>query len=92
MAQLPTDFHQVFEPPNSLPPKRSRDHCIPLQPNTQPVNIRPYRYTYYQKTKTENMVREFLQSGLKRPSDSPFSSPFLLVKKADDERRFCVDC
>lgn len=37
------------------------------------------------------MVRELLHSGLIRPSTSPFSSPVLLVKKANGEWRFFVN-
>ena len=91
IIQILTEFSNVFKPPMSLPPKRPHDHYIPLQPNTHPVNIRPYRYPYYQKTQIEKMVREILQSGLVRPSKSPFSSPVLLVKKAYGDWRFCVD-
>lgn len=54
VARLLSEFSQIFSPPTSLPPKRSHDHCIPLQPNAEPVSVRPYRYTYYQKSEREN--------------------------------------
>jgi hypothetical protein len=91
ISQLLAQFSQVFENPTSLPPQRSHDHHIPLLPTSGPVTVRPYQYPYYQKTEIEKMVKELLQSGLIRPSHSPFSSPVLLVKKADGAWRFCVD-
>jgi hypothetical protein len=84
-------FMQVFDTPTALPPNHSHDHRILLQPNSEPVSVCPYRYPYYKKTEIEKMVKELLESGLVRPSNSPFSSPVLFVKKADGTWRFCVD-
>lgn len=91
LKSLLTEFSHVFSTPTSLPPPRTHDHQITLRPNQEPTSVRPYRYPHYQKAEIERMVHEFLDSGLIRPSTSPFSSPVLLVKKVDGTWRFCVD-
>lgn len=72
---LITQFSHVFESPKTLPPERPHEHQIPLLPNIGPISVRPYRYPYYQKTEIEKQVEELMNSGLIRPSNSPFSSP-----------------
>ncbi|VFQ84422.1 unnamed protein product [Cuscuta campestris] len=48
----------VFQLPQALPPARMWDHHIHLAAITKPVNVRPYRYPYFQKTEIERQVRE----------------------------------
>lgn len=82
---------EVFGLPSGMPPKRQFDHKIHLLPNAKPINVKPYRYPYFQKNEIEKQVKEMLESGLIRPSQSPFSSPVLLIRKKDGSFRFCID-
>ncbi|GJS76205.1 retrotransposon-related protein [Tanacetum coccineum] len=91
VEDLLIEYADVFSMPNALPPKRSHDHQIPLLPNTSPNNIRPYRHHQNQKDAIELMVKELLDSGVIRPSQSPFSSPIVMVKKKDGSWRMCID-
>lgn len=80
MAKLVEKYQDLFLPPKGLPLQRLFDHAIV-----------PYRFTPQQKNETEKQVQEMLESGIIQHSSSPFSSPILLVKKKDVEKRLCVD-
>ena len=47
-------FRPVFGLPCGLPPQRSFDHRVHLLPGTKPINVRPYRYPYFQKNEIEH--------------------------------------
>ncbi|XP_061348530.1 uncharacterized protein LOC133293925 [Gastrolobium bilobum] len=83
VQQLLVEFDALFHEPTDLPPHRQIDHEIHLEPNTLPVNVRPYRYPHFQKNEIEKQVAQMLDSGFIKHSNSPFSSPVLLVKKKD---------
>lgn len=91
MKPIIAEFTDLFATSTHLPPSREIEHRIPLKEGTDPVNVRPYRYAYYQKDEIERQVHDMLTAGIIRPSSSPFSSPVLLVKKKDGSWRFCTD-
>jgi hypothetical protein len=91
LEELLADFDDVFGEPHGLPPSRSRDHNITLMPGKPPVAVRLYRYPALHKDERERQCAAMLDQGIIQRSSSPFSSPVLLVKKADDSWRFCVD-
>lgn len=86
--ELLAEYKDLCMEPKSLPPTKSFDHAIHLKPNTKPINVRSYRYPPLQKSEIEKMVREMLQRSIIRPSQSPFTSPVLLVKKKMDHSDF----
>ena len=91
LKELIEAFEDIFQAPSQLPPQRDIEHQITMKEGTEPINVRPYRYAYFQKDEIERQVSDMLNSGLIRPSSSPFSSPVLLVKKKDGSWWFCTD-
>lgn len=91
LQSLLQEYEDIFKPPVGLPPNRSIEHSIELKEGSQPFSIRPYRNSFDQKNEIERLVTEMLETGIIRPSTSPFASPILLVKKKDGTWRFCID-
>lgn len=53
MRVLIHEFDEIFKTPNSLPPMRAIEHHINLKVGSDPINVRPYRYAYFQKDEIE---------------------------------------
>lgn len=71
----------VFITPHGLPSIRDRVHHVHLESGSQPVNVKPYRYPYFQRELITQMINDMLKDGIITPSTSPYSSPVFLVKK-----------
>lgn len=86
-----SEYDDIFAEPQGLPPQRTRDHRIRLLLGTAPVVVRPYRYPALQKDELKRQCRTMEAQGIIRRSSSAFSSPVVLIKKADGSWRFHVD-
>lgn len=92
LQRLLESYSDIFSEPSSLPPYREGfNHKIPLEAGSNPVNLRPYRYSSLQKDSIDKMVQEMLTQGIIQYSSSPYASPVVLVKKKDGSWRLCVD-
>lgn len=56
-----------------------------------PISTPPYRVGPSQRMEIDRHVEAMLDNNIIIPSESPYSSPVLLVKKSDGSMRFCVD-
>ena len=65
-------------------------HTIDTGDN-HPFKLPMRRQPLAQKPIIENELEKVLEQGVIEPSESPWSSPILLVKKKDGSIRFCID-
>ena len=56
-----------------------------------PVHIPPRRIPHARREEMRKLLQDMLEKGAIQPSDSPWSSPIVLVTKKDGSTRFCVD-
>ncbi|KAL3597323.1 hypothetical protein D5086_008960 [Populus alba] len=83
MCQVLAKYSEIFDEPTQLPPKCEIDHTISLKEGIEPVNVRPYRYAYFQKAEIEKQVQEMLNSRLIRPSTITIKDRFSIPTVED---------
>jgi hypothetical protein len=58
---------------------------------SQPIRIKPYAVPFSMTKIIDDEVEKMLELNVIEPSDSPYCSPVVIVKKKDNTFRFCVD-
>jgi hypothetical protein len=66
------------------------EHTIEVG-NATPIHQRPFKSAWRERALIQQQVDRMLRQGVIEPSDSPWSSPVVLVKKKSGDWRFCVD-
>ena len=88
---LVNDYEDVFMTPGEvLEGTTLVEHAIELKEGSTPIK-QPYRNPLaYRKIITDE-VNDMLAKKVIRPSNSPWASPVVIVRKKDGSIRFCVD-
>ncbi|CAD6885025.1 unnamed protein product, partial [Tilletia caries] len=93
---VPVEYHDLLDAfskakADTLPPHRSHDHAIDLEPDTIPPFGPIYSLSDLELAALRSWLDEHLSKGFIRPSTSPAGAPILFVKKKDGSLRLCVD-
>ena len=94
--QVPKEFHEfldVFSEENAarFPESRTWDHKIEMKDTFVPKSFKTYNLTPQEQIELDKFLKENLDKGYIRPSQSPMASPFFFVDKKDGKLRPCQD-
>ncbi len=88
LQHLVGQFSDVFSPTPGW--TQVLHHEIRTPPGTV-VRQRPYRVPEARRRAIEEEIQQMLKLGVIEPSNSPWSSPIVMVPKPDDTLHFCND-
>ena len=85
---IPKEYHEflnVFdeEKANRFPEPQPYNHKIKMKSGFQPKAFKGYNLTPEEQIKLDKFLKENLDKGYIKPSESPMASPFFFVKKKD---------
>src|SRR5271168_133026 len=93
---VPEEYHDyldVFneEKAHRFPESRPWDHKIEMKEGFEPKSFKNYNLTPAEQIELDKFLKENLEKGYIRPSQSPMASPFFFVSKKDGKLRPCQD-
>ena len=94
--QIPKEFHEyldVFseEKAARFPEPKKWDHKIELKDTFTPKSFKTNNLTPAESIELDKFLKDNLEKGYIRPSQSPMASPFFFVNKKDGKLRPCQD-
>ena len=93
---VPEEYHEyldVFDEvkANRFPDSRPWDHKIEMKEDFEPKQFMPYKVTPGEQVELDEFLRDNLEKGYIRPSQSPMATPMFFVAKKDGKLRPCQD-
>ena len=87
------EFLNVFseEKAARFPESKEWDHKIDMKEGFEPKSFKNYNLTPEEQIELDKFLKENLEKGYIRPSQSPMASLFFFVKKKDGKLRPCQD-
>jgi hypothetical protein len=99
IGQIPRRFRNTVqqfrdrfreELPTQYPRKREVKHDIETN-DAKPINLPYYGLSTVHREEQNRQIKELLEKGIIRPSNSPWGFPVLFVPKPDGKWRMCID-
>ncbi|UYV72359.1 hypothetical protein LAZ67_9002777 [Cordylochernes scorpioides] len=90
LLELLKRFSELFNPITKSPSELITKHKITTG-DARPLKRRPYRVSPSERKIIQEEVDRMMDIGVVQPSESPWASPVVLVRKRDGSVRFCVD-
>ena len=93
---VPEKYHKYLDifnenKANRYPESRPWDHKIKMKLGFEPKSFKTYNLTSEEQSKLDKFLKENLDKGYIKPSESPVASPFFFVKKKDRKLQPCQD-
>lgn len=85
------NHHRVFSLEDGEVGETSLVQCEVDTGDAIPKKQRPYRTPFAVRGEVAQLLKKMEAAGVIEPSNSPWASPIVLVRKRDGSHRFCVD-
>ena len=85
---LLTKFTDVM---SDVPGRTNVIECDIKVTTDEPIKTKPYPLPFATRETVQAEIQKMIQLGVVEPSNSPYSSPVVLVPKPDGSKRFCID-